>query len=104
MSCGYVPILDDFGRAVESNNNIDDINAVKEGFVLLHQKMLKTLEAKGLKAIETKGEAFDAEIHEAVAQMPVEKAKEKGIIIDEVERGYTLNDKLIRHPKVVVGS
>jgi molecular chaperone GrpE len=99
-----LPILDDFQRAIDSNKTIEDIEAVKEGFHLLYQKMLKTLEFKGLKSIESKGEMFDAEIHEAIAQMPVDKAGEKGKIIDEVEKGYSLNDKIIRHPKVVVGS
>ena len=99
-----LPVLDDFYRAIESNKKLDDIEAVKEGFVLLQQKLTKTLQAKGLQPIESKGEPFDAELHEAVAQVPVEKAKEKGIIIDEVEKGYKLNEKILRHPKVVVGS
>lgn len=99
-----LPVLDDFQRAIDSNKNIDDIEAVKHGFELLHQKMTKIMASKGLKPIEAKGTAFDAEMHEAIAQVPVDAAEEKGIIIDEVEKGYTLNEKIIRHPKVVVGS
>jgi len=99
-----IPILDDFQRAIDSNSSIDDITVVKEGFHLLYQKIVKTLETKGLKSIESKGEMFDAEIHEAIAQVPVEEAKKKGLIIDEIEKGYSLNEKIIRHPKVVVGS
>lgn len=99
-----LPVLDDFERAIESNKAIDDLDGVKKGFELLYQKMKGVLSNKGLKAIESKGEAFDAEIHEAVAQVPVEDKKQKGQIIDIVEKGYKLNDKVIRHPKVVVGS
>lgn len=99
-----LPVMDDFGRAIEVNKTSEDIKAVKEGFELLHQKLTKTLESKGLKAVDSKGQPFDAEIHEAIAQVPVQDAKEKGMIIDVVERGYTLNEKVIRHPKVVVGS
>ena len=99
-----LPVLDDFQRAIDSNDKIDDINVVKEGFSILSQKLSKILEAKGLKPIESKGQPFDAELHEAVAQMPTDKASKKGIILDEVEKGYTLNEKIIRHPKVVVAS
>lgn len=99
-----LPVVDDFERAIQSNEKIEDIAAVKEGFSLLHSKMVRLLGNKGLKAIESKGERFDAELHEAVAQVPAEKKEDKGKIIDEVEKGYKLNDKTIRHPKVVVGT
>ena len=99
-----LPVLDDFERAIESNKDIEDAVAIKEGFDILYNKLFKTLSSKGLKPIEAKGELFDAEQHEAIAQVPVEKDKEKGIIIDVLEKGYKLNDKIIRHPKVVVGS
>lgn len=99
-----LPIVDDFERAIESNKKVDDINTVKEGFELLYNKLFKTLSGKGLQTIEVKGESFDAEVHEAVAQIPAPKTKDKGIILDVVEKGYKLNDKVIRHPKVVVGS
>lgn len=99
-----LPLLDDFERAIDSNQKSEDLEAVKQGFELLHQKMTRVLSAKGLKAIESKGETFDAEVHEAIAQVPVDDKKQKGQIIDVVEKGYSLNDKVIRHPKVVVGS
>jgi len=99
-----LPVLDDFERAVESNKSANDLEVVKQGFELLYQKLSKTLQAKGLKAINPMGETFDAEHHEAIAQIEAEDKKNKGKIIDVVERGYTLNDKVIRHPKVVVGT
>ena len=99
-----LPVLDDFERAIESNKEIEEVKALKEGFDILYQKLHKTLSSKGLKQIEAKGALFDAEQHEAIAQVPVEKDKEKGIIMEVLEKGYMLNDKIIRHPKVVVGS
>ena len=99
-----IPILDDFERAMESNKTVEDIDTVKNGFELLHSKMIRLLGNKGLKAMESKGEAFDPEVHEAIAQVPAQDKKEKGKIIDVAERGYKLNDKIIRHPKVVVGT
>lgn len=99
-----LPILDDFERALDSNKKIEEVNTIKEGFEVLYKKLSKTLESKGLKSIDSVGQMFDAEQHEAIAQVPVDKAKEKGIILDVVEKGYTLNEKIIRHPKVVVGS
>lgn len=99
-----LPVLDDFERALDSNKKIEEVNTIKEGFEVLYKKLSKTLESKGLKSIDSFGQMFDAEQHEAIAQVPVDKAKEKGIILDVVEKGYTLNEKIIRHPKVVVGS
>lgn len=99
-----LPVLDDFERAVESNKSAGDLEVVKQGFELLYQKLSKTLYAKGLKPIDSLGQAFDAEHHEAIAQVEAGDSKDKGKIIDVVERGYTLNDKIIRHPKVVVGT
>jgi molecular chaperone GrpE len=97
-------ILDDFDRAIQSNETVDDLQAVKEGFQLLHNKLLKLLEGKGLKSFDSMGQKFDADLHEAIAQVPVEEKRKKGIIIDVVEKGYELNEKIIRHPKVVVGN
>jgi len=99
-----LPVLDDFERAIESNKSVEDIAAIKEGFELLYTKTAQILQSKGLKVIESRGEVFDAEIHEAVAQIPAPEGTEKGSIIDVIERGYTLNEKIIRHPKVVVAS
>ncbi|MEQ9188026.1 MAG: nucleotide exchange factor GrpE [Cryomorphaceae bacterium] len=99
-----LPVLDDFTRAVESNKEATDIDAVKAGFELLHSKLFKLLGNKGLKPIESKGKDFDPEVHEAIAQIPAPSKKEKGKILDVIENGYELNDKILRHPKVVVGT
>ncbi len=100
-----LPIVDDFERANQANEKQEDIEAVKEGFNLIHQKLLKSLESKGLKLMETeKGTDFDADLHEAVTQFPVEEEDLKGKIIDTVEKGYYLGEKVIRFAKVVIGS
>ena len=98
-----LPVLDDFDRARKSNETADSIDSVKEGFDLLHHKLQNILRSKGLEIIESMGEEFNSEIHEAIARIEAE-AEKKGKIIDVVEEGYKLNDKIIRHPKVVVGS
>lgn len=100
-----LPTIDDFERAKKANENQEDIEAVKEGFNLISSKLLKTLEAKGLKLMETeKGTAFDADLHEAVTQFPVEDENLKGKIIDTVEKGYYLGERVIRFAKVVIGA
>ena len=97
-----LPIIDDFERAIKANEQADDIDAIKQGVTLIYNKLIKYLEKSGVKAMNTTGEAFDAEIHEAVALVPATEEKMKGIIIDTVEKGYTYNDKILRHAKVVV--
>lgn len=97
-----IPTLDDFERAIANNENVDDIVALKEGFVLIHNKFKATLEAKGLKQMQAKGEAFDSDFHEAIANIPGDDSQ-KGKVIDDVEKGYLLNEKVIRFAKVVVG-
>jgi molecular chaperone GrpE len=100
----FLPTVDDFDRAIEANGEQQDIEAIKEGFVLIRGKMLNTLEAKGLKLMETpKGTEFDAELHEAVTQFPAGDDL-KGKIVDTVEKGYYLGDKVIRFAKVVIGA
>ncbi len=96
-------VLDDFERAMANNDKVDDINAVKEGFQLIYNKLKSGLEAKGLKQMQAKGEAFDPELHEAIANVPAPEDKLKGKVVDDVERGYYLNEKVIRFAKVVVG-
>lgn len=100
-----LPTVDDFERAQEANKSQEDIEAIKEGFGLIHSKLLKTLEAKGLKVMETeKGTDFDADLHEAITQFPAEEKSLKGKIIDTVEKGYYLGDKVVRFAKVVIGA
>ena len=100
-----LPVVDDFERAKEANQSQEDLEAIKEGFDLIHNKLFKTLEAKGLKVMDTsKGTEFDTEMHEAVTQFPVEVDDLKGKIIDTVEKGYYLGEKVIRFAKVVIGA
>lgn len=100
-----LPVIDDFERAARANKTQDDAAAIKEGFDLIHNKLFKTLEAKGLKVMETeKGTPFDADLHEAITQFPAEEEDLKGKIIDTVEKGYYLGDKVIRFAKVVIGA
>ncbi len=97
-----LPIVDDYERALQAFGENDDNAALKEGVVLIYNKLMSTLQQKGLKAIEAKGEKFDENLHEAVAQFPASDEEQKGKVIDEVVKGYYLNDKVIRYSKVVV--
>lgn len=99
-----IPVIDDFERAKQSMDSTDDITAVKEGVDLIYTKFTKTLEAKGLKPMVSKGEPFDADLHESITQFPAPSPELKGKVIDEVEKGYYLNDKVIRFAKVIVGN
>ncbi len=96
-----LPVVDDFERAIKSFDATTEVKALKEGVDLIYTKLYKTLESKGLKPMKTVGEPFDAEIHESIAQFPA--PEQKGKVVDEVEKGYFLNDKVIRYAKVVVG-
>jgi molecular chaperone GrpE len=98
-----LPVMDDFDRAILNNQQADDITVVKEGFQLISNKFKSILEAKGLKQMQAKGTPFDSELHEAIANIPAPSKKEVGKVIDDVEKGYYLNDKVIRFAKVVVG-
>lgn len=98
-----LPILDDFDRALKEIHNSDD-NSNFEGVVLIQNKLKETLRSKGLQVIETEiGSVFDAEEHEAITQIPAPSKDLKGKIIDVIEKGYTLGEKIIRYPKVVIG-
>ena len=99
-----LPIVDDFERAKVSFDSSTDVEALKEGVDLIYTNLYKTLESKGLKAMESKGAGFDADIHESIAQFPAPSEDLKGKVIDEIEKGYYLNDKVIRYAKVVVGA
>ena len=98
-----LPILDDMERAIENGAKTDDPEVLREGMTLIHQKFLKTLEAQGVSKIETKDADFDTDVHEAVAMVPGMGDDKKGKVIDCLQEGYKLNDKVIRHAKVAVG-
>ena len=101
-----LPVLDDFDRAMKELSKAEnDDNELLKGVQLIRGKFRETLNSKGLQEVSTKqGDVFDAEIHEAITQIPAPKNKLKGKIIDVIEKGYKLGDKIIRHPKVVVGN
>ncbi len=96
-------VLDDFERAIQSNESTEDVNGLKEGFHLIYNKFNGILISKGLKPMDSKGTPFDLDLHEAITNVPVEKEEEKGKVIDVVEKGYYLHEKVIRYAKVVVG-
>lgn len=99
--CAFLPILDDFERAIADKT--EDANAIKEGVQIIFNKFNKTLESLGVRKIETEGKDFDVDFHEAVAMVPGMGDDKKGKVIDCVQTGYQLNDKVIRHAKVAVG-
>ena len=101
---GLLPVVDDFQRALENIETATDANAVKEGVDLIYNKFLSFLQQNGVKPIEALGEVFDADLYEAVAMIPAQDEENKGKVIDSVQTGYTLNDKVIRHAKVVVAN
>jgi molecular chaperone GrpE len=98
-----IPVLDDFERAITNNEKVEDLSIIKEGFELIHNKMYKTLTNQGLKPMDSIGKSFDPDIHEAITKIPAHKNKMKGKVIDVIEKGYTLNEKVIRFAKVVIG-
>ncbi len=98
-----ITTLDDFERAIANNENVEDLTTLKEGFHLIYNKLKTTLENKGLKVMLAKGESFDSELHEAIANIPAPSEDLVGKIVDDVEKGYYLHDKVIRYAKVVVG-
>ncbi|GHT78260.1 protein GrpE [Bacteroidia bacterium] len=101
---GLLPIVDDFQRAMENIDKAADLEAVKEGVNLIYHKFLTYLQQNGVMPIETFDVDFDADLHEAVATVPAQDEEQKGKIIDTIQPGYTLNDKVIRHAKVVVAN
>ena len=96
-------VMDDMSRAEKQLETASDIEAVKEGMMLVFNKLKHALQSKGLKAFDSIGEVFDVEKHEAVTEIPASSPEMEGKVMDELQKGYTLNDKLIRHAKVVVG-
>lgn len=98
-----LPILDDMERAEANLAKSEEVETLREGLSLIFQKLQRTLEQQGLKKMETKEAQFDTDFHEAVALFPTEDEQQKNHIIDCVQTGYMLNDKVLRHAKVVVG-
>lgn len=98
-----LPIIDDMERAIENGAKTDDPEVLREGMTLIHQKFMKTLESQGVTKIDTADSDFDTDLHEAVAMVPGMGDDKKGKVIDCLQEGYKLNDKVIRHAKVAVG-
>ena len=99
-----LPVIDDFERGLKSFETATEVAPLTEGILLIHNKLYKTLESKGLKPINAKDSAFDPELHEAITQIPAPTENLKGKVIDEVEKGYFLNDTVVRFSKVVIGA
>ena len=98
-----LPVVDDFERAIKTMETATDVQAVKEGVELIYNKFKATLAQNGAKVIETKDQPLNTDYHEAIAVIPAPSEAQKGKILDCVQTGYTLNDKVLRHAKVVVG-
>ena len=98
-----LPVIDDMERAIENGAKTDDPEVLREGITLIHQKFVKILEGQGVSLIDTTDADFDTDIHEAVAMVPGMGDDKKGKVIDCLQKGYKLNDKVIRHAKVAVG-
>jgi molecular chaperone GrpE len=101
---GILPVIDDFQRALETIDKATDLTSVKEGVDLIYNKFITYLQQNGVKAIESVGTPFDPDLYEAVATVPASNEEQKGAVIDNLQTGYTLNDKVIRHAKVVVAN
>ncbi len=100
---GILPVVDDFDRAVSHLNEASDLNAVKEGIDLIYNKFKEYLKQNGVSEIEAKEKDFDTDLHEAITKIPAPSDEMKGKVIDCIEKGYMLNDKVMRFAKVVVG-
>ncbi|MBD5303429.1 MAG: nucleotide exchange factor GrpE [Muribaculaceae bacterium] len=100
---GLLPIVDDFERALKASESAEDAAAIREGMELIYKKLKKYLEQNGVKEMDPEDRVFDADKHEAISVVPVPDEEQKGKILDTVEKGYTINDKVLRHAKVVVG-
>lgn len=103
LMLALLPVVDDLDRAEEHIAKSEDVEALKEGVLMISQKLRSTLQQQGLEKIEAKGEKFDTDLHEAVTMFPVQDEAQKGSVIDCVQQGYKMNGNVIRHAKVVVG-
>lgn len=100
---GLLPVVDDFERGLKATQDVDDAASVREGLQLIYNKFVKFLESNGVKAIDSDGKEFDADLHEAIATIPAPSDELKGKVVDTTTRGYMLNDKVLRHAQVAVG-
>ena len=100
---GLLPIMDDFERGIKAAENSPEADSVKEGVKLIYNKLQKYLNQNGVKEMDPEDDTFDTEKHDAISVVPVPDEDKKGKILDTVEKGYTINDKVLRHAKVVVG-
>ena len=99
-----LPVIDDFERSLKAMETVDEVSSLKEGVDLVFHKFTGLLHQKGLKAMETIGKPFDADFHEAITQFPAPDPSQKGMVIDELDKGYSLNDKTIRFARVIIGA
>lgn len=100
---GLLPIVDDMERGIKASEDATDVSTVREGLILIYNKLIKFMEANGVKAYDEADDTFDADRHEAITAVPVQDESKKGKILDTIEKGYTINDKVLRHARVVVG-
>ncbi|MDP5169189.1 MAG: nucleotide exchange factor GrpE [Bacteroidia bacterium] len=98
-----LPVLDNFDRTLDAIEKTDNLAAIKDGIAVVDKSMKHTLQKIGLEPIQSKQKAFDPEVHEAITTVPVAEESQKGIVIDEIEKGYKLKDRVIRVAKVVIG-
>ncbi len=103
LMAAVLPVIDDFERAAKSMEALTELAPVKEGMDLIHQKLKNILIQKGLKPLDSLGQPFNADLHESIANIPAPSEDQKDLVLDEVERGYMLGEKVIRFAKVVVG-
>jgi len=104
MIKALLPIVDDFERAIKVNTSVEGVNALTEGVQLIYSKLITILKQKGVTPIESIGKPFDTDFHEAITNIPAADESQKGLVVDEIERGYLMNEKIIRYAKVVVAN
>ncbi len=104
MVKALLPIIDDFERAIKVNSSVEGASALTEGVQLIYSKLITILKQKGVSPIESIGKPFDTDFHEAITNIPATDESQKGLVIDEIERGYIMNEKIIRYAKVVVAN
>ncbi len=100
---GLLPIVDDFERGLAAAAEAKDAEAVRQGMEMIYQKLVRYLESQGVKAMDSNGADFDPDLHEAIATVPAPTPEQKGKVLDTTQKGYMLNDKVLRHAKVAVG-